>query len=265
MPPRLYKYEPFTVRALQNVKSQILYFWSPSAFNDPYDCAITPNIRRPSDAQVKNWLEEFHASRQFTPEEMEAARKTSMDEVRETMWSAASATFAKGLSEFIRQRGIACFSEINDDLLMWSHYGGRYRGFCLEFDTNIEPFGRAKPVQYVERFPELDIGEVLNGGAETIEHLYWTKSISWKYEREWRALHNVAGTEYIYPAEALTGVYFGPDMDFQSIEIVSLILRGQHENVKLYGGKRSTKEFRVTFEEFTYTTYLEARGRGLRQ
>ena len=264
MPKYLYKYQSFTAQTLLNVKQQILNFGSPSKFNDPYDCAISPNIRRPTDADVARWLEEYHASREFTDEEIEARQRSTMDEVRQAMWTAASASYETGLSDFIKNRGIACFSEINDDLLMWSHYGGRYRGICLEFDATMEPFSRARPVQYVETFPELNMGQVLFGGASSaIENLYWTKSVSWRYEREWRALHLVEGTKYIYPAEALTGVYFGPDIDFPSIEIVGLILQGQHENVRLYRGKRSTKEFRVTFEQFTYTSYLEAKRKGL--
>lgn len=35
-PARLYKFEPFTARSLQNLKSQAMYFGSPRNFNDPY-------------------------------------------------------------------------------------------------------------------------------------------------------------------------------------------------------------------------------------
>ena len=221
------------------MKEQVLYFGSPAKFNDPYDCAISPNIARPTDAEVTRYLEEYHGSREFSIEEIRARRRLTVDEVRDAMWIAASASYEKGVSDFIQSRGIACFSEINDDLLMWSHYGGRYRGIGLEFDARIEPFSRARSVQYVEAFPELSMGQVLFGGASSaIENLYWTKSVSWRYEREWRALHLVGGTKFIYPAEALTGVYFGPDIDVSSIEIVALILRGQHETAKLYRGKK---------------------------
>ena len=36
----------------------------------------------------------------------------------------------------------ACFSEVNDSLLMWGHYGNSNKGYCLEYDTNdlfLEP------------------------------------------------------------------------------------------------------------------------------
>ncbi len=166
---------------------------------------------------------------------------------------------------FLLQRGVTCFSEVNDDLLMWSHYGGRYKGICLEFDARFDPFHRVTKVRYVKRLPEIDITRLLvTRDFDPVIELFCTKSLSWAYEREWRALHEVAGTSYGYPAEALTGVYFGPDIDDESLEIVCLILAGQNETVRLYRGTRSDTEFKVDFSEFTYTSFLDAKRRGLR-
>lgn len=68
-----------------------------------------------------------------------------------------------------------------------------------------------------------------------------------------RASHG-RGNAAHHPAAALTGVSFGPDIDNESMEIVCLILAGQHESVKLYRGSRGASELRVQFEEFTYTS-----------
>ena len=43
--------------------------------------------------------------------------------------------------------GITCLSEVKDDLLMWSHYGGKYKGFCLEFDSKYAPFTKTLKVK----------------------------------------------------------------------------------------------------------------------
>ena len=37
---------------------------------------------------------------------------------------------------FSNTRGVCCFSEIKDGLLMWAHYSSGYKGFCLEFCTD---------------------------------------------------------------------------------------------------------------------------------
>lgn len=167
-------------------------------------------------------------------------------------------------TDFLNTKGETCFSEVNDDLLMWSHYGGRYKGVCLEFDTSIEPFNRLNKVQYVDRLPEIDVRSILvTQTFSPVLHLFCVKSKAWEYEREWRAMHAVAGTAYTYPSAALRSIYFGPDIDEESLEIVCLVLGGQSEHVKLYSGKRSTTEFKVDFSHFTYTSYLEAKRKGL--
>jgi hypothetical protein len=265
-PPRLYKYESLTTRTLQNIKGQILYFGSPLGFNDPYDCALTPNIRAPTDEETEAVRALYLSQERLTEQHRHEFKTQTTQQLREMLLRAAHDAIKQSTEVFLKSRGVACFSEKNDELLMWSHYGGRYRGICLEFDTQVEPFSKIKPVTYSAALPQLDVAKILlkKGFDAVLEKLFCTKSASWSYEHEWRALHKVAGTQYIYPPEALTGVYFGPDIDNESLEIVCLVLAGQNENVRFYRGSRSTTEFRVLFEEFTYTTYLHAKKKGLR-
>ena len=147
---------------------------------------------------------------------------------------------------------------------MWSHYGGRYRGFCLEFDTFSEPFQRIQQVRYVHTLPPLTITQILvDKSFNPLPHLFCTKSKAWEYEHEWRGIHAEAGTEFGYPSSALTGIFFGPDIDQQTLEIICLVVSGQNDSVKFWKGQRSSTEFRVLFEPFTYTSHLEAKRLGL--
>lgn len=178
---------------------------------------------------------------------------------------AARAALKQSSESFLSNKGVTCFSEINDDLLMWSHYGDKCKGICLEFDTRFEPFSKVRRVSYVPALPEINVHDILVGrDFDPVLQLYCTKSAAWSYEREWRAIHNVAGTLFGYSSQALTGVYFGPDIDSQSVEIVCLVLGGQNETVRYFEGARSTTEFKVLFRQFTYTSYLEAKRMGLR-
>lgn len=61
----------------------------------------------------------------------------------------------------------------------------------------------------------------------------------------------------------LTGVYFGPDMEYAATEIIALILAGQNEHVKLWKGLRSKVSFSVEFQQITYIPYLEAKHKGI--
>jgi hypothetical protein len=260
----LYKYEAFSTQSLLNLKKQVIYFGSPLKFNDPYDCALTPNIIEPTDAELFEVRDAYLKRHNLTAKARQEFKTLSLPQLREALLRATRAGFQQAVNEFLTNRGVACFSEKNDDLLMWSHYGGRYKGFCLEFDTSSDALQKFHQVRYQPTLPALSIANVLlNQDFDPVRDLFCTKSDAWAYEREWRGLHNVAGTEYGYPASALTGIFFGPDIDIQSLEVVCLILAGQNEAVKLWRGKRSASEFRVLFESFTYTSHLEGKRKNL--
>lgn len=265
MPPHLYKYEPFSTRSLENLKAQSIYFGAPSGFNDPYDCAFSPNIRHPSDDEV----DAIRAKYLQDPEMSHLARTQfetkPVEELRQMLLSAGRSALDQTVKQFITKRGVTCFSEHHDDLLMWSHYGGRYQGFCLEFDTSATPFEKIMKVIYSPDLPSIDLSPLLNAdNYEQVLSLFSTKAEAWRYEAEWRAVHAEAGTLYSYPAKSLTGVYFGPEVSEQALEIVCLILQGQNETVRFWRGRRSTTSFKVDFESFTYTSYLQAKKLGLR-
>ncbi|MEM4990009.1 DUF2971 domain-containing protein [Collimonas sp. H4R21] len=264
-PASLYKYEAFSTQSLLNLKGQIIYFGSPLKFNDPYDCALTPNILIPTDFEIETIRQAYLKMPNIPARSRQDLEVFDPPRMRESLMRAARTGFSEMVDKFLAQRGVACFSETNDDLLMWSHYGGHYKGFCLEFNTSTEPFKKINQVKYVSMLPGISISNaLLDSDFHPVQELFCTKSKAWEYEKEWRAIHGVAGTQFRYSPETLTGVYFGPDIDEQSLEILCLILAGQNESVQLWRGKRSTTEFRVLFEPFTYMSYLDAKRRGLR-
>ena len=119
-------------------------------------------------------------------------------------------------------------------------------------------------VKYVEEMPQVRIDSTLVDEDTTqLIDLYCTKSDVWAYEQEWRGLHSEAGTLFTYQPSTLKAVYFGPEIERGALEIVCLILRGQNPDVQFWRGFRSPSEFKVQFEHFTYTSYIEAKGKGL--
>jgi len=168
------------------------------------------------------------------------------------------------IADFLLQRGVSCFSEKVDSLLMWSHYADHCKGFCLEFDTATEAFEKIRKVRYAKEMPEFDVVSMYCAEEfDPVSELYCTKAIDWAYEHEWRGIHDKAGTAFCYEGSALTGVYFGPDMPFAAIEIIALILSGQNEHVQLWQGARSKSSFSVEFQPVTYTSHLDAKQKGL--
>ena len=157
LPSTLFKYQEFNVRSLQNLKAQSIYFASPSQFNDPYDCTITARIADHTTEDLDK-MRRYYVESPETPAQVKS-KLTAMshDELRVFFVGTASNSFEEHKEKFLKEHGVSCFSEVNDDLLMWSHYGGRYTGFCLEFRTSDAAFQKVRPVRYVDDIPVIDL------------------------------------------------------------------------------------------------------------
>lgn len=245
-PPRLYKYAAFTAQNLENLKDQGIYFNSPRNFNDPYDCSVIPSIRTPTDADVESIRGRYLADPAIRSPVREQLQRATTERLRQMFMTSAKEVASANVKAFSETRGVSCFSESCDDLLMWAHYGGNYRGFCLEFDTSYFP--KAKKVLYSAEMPSFDPVPVLRHELEDSDFMsmFSSKSPSWAYEKEWRVFHAQAGTLYHYPSSVLTGVYFGPEISQAALEIVCLILQGQNKTVSLWKGSRNTSNFKLT-------------------
>lgn len=267
LPSKLYKYESFSAQSLENLKAQAIYFGSPLGFNDPYDCATQPVIRRPSIIEAENIREHGLVDEDTSPEIAHKIKECSISNLQDLLHKSGTKVVNDAVASFLKERGVSCFSEKNDSLQMWAHYASKYKGFCLEFSTSCEPLTSAKKVSYLSEVPEISVLSFLlpkqTNTDDPADSLFCMKHDSWAYEKEWRVLHATAGTLYCYKPEALTGVYFGPEISSEAREIVCLILKGQNSGVKFWGGKRSKTQFKVEFEEFNYLSYLEAKNSGL--
>jgi hypothetical protein len=263
IPKTIFKYEGLTVNSLLNLKSQSIYFGSPRNFRDPYDCAITAAIADPTPEEFQRLLNYFMNS-DAVPEAMKVELSIMPPQkLNRMLHKIAQESLKERRDKFLKESGVSCFSARNDDLLMWSHYGGGYKGFCLEFRTAYEPFDKLREVQYVKKMPTISIDSFIVKMGFQFFDLFCTKSEAWLYEEEWRGFHKEAGTVFGYAPDALKAVYFGPDIERQALEIVCLILAGQNRKVELWRGIRSESEFKVKFTSFSYTSFIEAKRHGL--
>lgn len=263
-PEKLYKYEPISVQSLLNLKSQTLYFGAPINFNDPYDCAIGAKVREPSDKEIEEFRHQYSQIEEIPDFTRTQLKSVPRGQLKTWLMRVGQQSISQIIEENIKNRGVTCFSEINNELLMWSHYAAKYTGFCLEFNTSYEPFSKVRKVIYRKSMPTLSVTDALvNKNYNQFLELYCTKSSSWDYEREWRCIHHVAGTKWTYEPVALSGVYFGPEIDPRALEIICLILQGQNSSVKFWQGKRSSETFSVEFKSFEYTSHLSAKKLGM--
>jgi len=237
LPKTVFKYEGFNINSLMNFKKQSIYFGSPVQFNDPYDCTITARILDPTPEGLER-LRLHYVKLAAERENLKGMRRleSATEEVlRKLLKSMAEGIFEAHKKRFLTTYGVSCFSEVNDDLLMWAHYSDGYRGFCLEFRTDYEPFTMLRQVNYVDHIPELDVVALIcDEDIEDLIDVYCTKSAAWAYEREWRGIETEREMFVSYVPEALKAVYFGPKIDTQTVELFCLILACQNPDVELW-------------------------------
>jgi hypothetical protein len=265
MPPRLFKYEPATLQSLRNLKTQTIYFGSPKDFNDPYDCALAPRVKPPNQEQISWFRAQAARDLRLAPVGLAELAQMPDEQLRDLMLSKSTQVVAKSIQEFFETKGVTCFSETNESLLMWSHYASRGQGLCLEFDTAHPPFDQFRKVEYESDLPEIDLTKALiENKFDEVLRLYCTKSKYWEYEKEWRGIHQVAGTKFTYDSTCLKAVYFGTEAPDDLVEITCLILQGQNQDTRFFHSHRNDSKFGVRFEEFTYTSHIESKQQGKR-
>ena len=247
-PDTIFKYENFTTHSLLNLQSQSIYFGSPEHFNDPYDSAITAAVADPTPDELMRLIERYQTSHEVAGDIKTQLASWPLPELKSEIVNGAMKALNDARDNFMRTIGVSCFSERNDDLLMWSRYGGCYKGFCLEFKTGYEPFNKLRKVRYVREMPVIRIDAAIRD-SQLID-LFCTKSEALSYEQEWRGFYRESGAMITYKAEALKAAYFGPDIDEHAVEIVRLILAAQNPEVELWLGSRSETAFQVNFSPF---------------
>lgn len=76
---------------------------------------------------------------------------------------------------------VACFSQKQNSLPMWSYYAKDHTGFCIEYDPYDFPEESYPiPVKYINSIPDY------NKLGKTVIPFSLIKSKQWKHEKEWR-------------------------------------------------------------------------------
>jgi Protein of unknown function (DUF2971) len=209
LPKRLYKYQPFSCRALDNLRNDVLWFSGPHGFNDPFDCFAV------------------HLDADTSKEELlaEAARLEGKHADHVVQFVLRMGLLGRLHTKILNDVSVACLCERVDDMLMWAHYSDGHKGFCVEFDTTVAPFADARPVVYGELFSKLrlsqrDLEAATNQQLTNslLRRMLRTKFSVWKYEREWRIVRGEGAHEETFDKRAITGVYMGAKMPWQHHE-----------------------------------------------
>jgi len=201
-----------------------------------------------------------------------AGRPRSLSEV---LNPARGRSLEQTLARIDQQVGVLCLSQDADNLLLWSHYANSHNGICLQFDIRRHraAFPRLHRVSYqaevldleaalqdllhtLGRRPQLllDIAALMRASpadddhpVRQIERWFYTKSLDWAYEKEWRALCNRPGGNR-FPARALSGIIIGCVNSAENLALIRQAIRHKRPRPKLYLARKQTDRFALTIE-----------------
>ena len=200
IPAVLYKYCSVE-RAMQILGNHSIMFSSCTDFNDPFDCAVYIDGNNSFD----EW-KQYLMRQGLSDSDAECRAYLILEDPAE-----AARTIRKAHQHAISEMGILCLSNINDNILMWSHYSDFHKGVCLRFDVSkdLETFCFPKKVIYNNEYIKLNYIQSYLKEDENIHFALWHKSQDWAYECEYRVIKPDRRGLISFKEEALTGIIFG--------------------------------------------------------
>lgn len=246
-PNRFYKFRQTTETTEKIISNEEVFFASPLSFNDPFDSQTEISFRGTQEQFQEAFLrsaKQFHSA-----SEMPSLKKLAKQIYNDPKRKRTIAEQMRGSQQArIDKLGIYCISEVNDNMLLWSHYTDCHKGICIEFNDSILSLGRAKKVNYSDTYPELNYftstPDELDDGT-----VYW-KSYDWVYEREWRVVTANLGSRVVkLPNNAITAIYFGCVCSQETIERYRSLVKMKNFEIKLFSTRKAAGRFALEFNE----------------
>jgi hypothetical protein len=270
MSKEIYKYRPNNECTLKMLENSELYFPFPTEFNDPFDTNFTVDY----SGNEEQWIR-FLKRIDFPKNVFDIALKL----IKENNYNFDFEKFAPQLQikETLRKNWIVCcFSEVNDSILMWSHYANNHEGICIGFEKYIcTPSNQCgilledsnnqelylindvpknlhflKNVEYVLSLPKSY--NLFSDNPNRLLEFFYHKFEHWKYENETRVTmyypHYNKHT-FKFTKTILKSIIFGIKIDDNYKQKIISIVKRNYNNVKLYQARKSIKEFAIEFDE----------------
>jgi hypothetical protein len=174
-PTSLFKYYSLSRYNLEAIRDSYLYLNNPSEFNDPFDCTF-------------NLIEE----KQIRP--VDGHYVPSQNNVG--------------------NKGICCFSTVEDSPLMWPHYTNSYKGFAIRFkpDFGIHLDSRMENHRLMRVIYSQNPNKVSEKMPFANSYQLGVKLEHWSYEHEWRLIVDKKDNSFRrlrYPKDNVMEFIFG--------------------------------------------------------
>jgi hypothetical protein len=247
--PSLYRYMSIE-KGVSLIDNYQLNVSSPLDFNDPYDC--DPSLITISEDFILKTIKQNPFSKGFT---------SSPNFKNSHIFKKTVADFRRNKSKLIKNKilsrvGIACFTEKNDNKLMWAHYARNHAGICIEFSIEklIDCFSQIALIEKSKSGFFLTIKydtkkeNYIYGGEDnnTSSLLLWlkTKSIDWEYEKEVRFIWpRWDGADITLPSSVIKNVYLGYKIKDEDEEKLKSLCKTNFPDASIYKMELSEEEY----------------------
>ncbi|MFV3130074.1 DUF2971 domain-containing protein [Niveispirillum sp. KHB5.9] len=276
-----YKYRSANWQTIENIFEDKVYFASPLDFNDPFESspliendvsledleiAYRELLRRRLQLEIKsaaNMVNRFMRGKDLVIEHSVQKKIERIIENINYQATEPGFLFDEAKTHDLKRRifeelvlfynkGIFCVSEVWNSILMWSHYGDSHKGVCLGYQNSLDKELNIRRISY-NRSRSLKISSILGMLRDEEEErnnvetaLFFRKSSSWKYEREWRCLSRVGLQESMFN---ICEIVFGEKCSFTYIYT---IIKGLEpfedrfkQKIKFYRTTRSPKNYKM--------------------
>ncbi len=293
---KLYRYFSNLEYAMETIKSGDLYLSLSDTFNDVFDCQIVNDGSILEKSKLVDvdvainfvgkilceckdfFLEFFRSKKEFN--EMENTFKAFSSPKFQTTFceylmfvhkyaerkDTFEDFFALIKESYIERQPVvslsakvACFSEVNDSILMWAYYADKHQGVCLEYDLGLLDEDNEEHQRIINSIQKVYYSDYQYNNPrffrcnEDINSIFFTKSLCWSHEQEWRIVVQENIEKIHFPC--LTAVYLGAkfkakyanfEKENDFTRLIQAIL--QKEDVAIYECRLDNAKYKLNFK-----------------
>lgn len=286
--PFFYKY--YSAETAKIVLSnKTLRYSSPMSFNDPFDIQTELYFNFNIDDFAKRFFPKFQRILRgedwssaklpfYLPKipslEWESLPKDVSQQMIQILLELMTKTqndYNEHWRSLLPKLRVFCISEINDSILMWSHYAQYHYGVCFKLRVIPESDNHlcaAKKVIYTETPPSVStvfenlsiddwvdifLGKGKNRETSDFTRFVLFKSCFWSYEKEWRVWFPSEIEQYSKPfymklnENELDTIFFGCNCKKEDVKEIQKLAKAHNPGISFYQGIKDTRKYKINF------------------
>ncbi|OGU32848.1 MAG: hypothetical protein A2057_11655 [Ignavibacteria bacterium GWA2_35_9] len=246
----------------ENLTEGMLYFASPTQFNDPFDCLIVPRY----DLLIKQQKTEKYRDLIRHDNPYFSARRVNQEVKKWMGMNLLSGNNylqnAEKKLKMLLRYGIFSLSRVNDNILLWSHYADSHHGFCIGYDEEelydfvinsfkvIGMIADKRNINYSDSYPIIIPHKNITGEEYIITPIT-TKSSDWAYEKEVRIiLYDGANTKLkLVKKRIVKEIILGCYIQQQDKDEIIGVAKKNYPGTKILEAKKHPEKFKLVFDE----------------